>query len=175
MVLQGSPCAAKPCLQPFWEEEEVVSHAGGSWGQTGVHSSPATTTQPPSLGLDEPWQSIAAAEGRPCSPCSSTPSPCPPSKPQVSCRFPGESSIFPRQCFPTHSHQANLIKLPPNLCAKVVRNARAVFQKKYESKRPQAHKVSGRRFSGAARLCLPAAGITQPLRSAAAATWGWFV
>lgn len=33
----------------------------------------------------------------------------------------------------TPCHQANLITLPPNLCAKVVRNARAIFQRKYES------------------------------------------
>lgn len=79
--------------------------------------------------------------------------------------LPGRELRHPcRQCIPTPSHQANLIKLPPNLCAKVVRNARAVFHKKYESERPQARKVSGRRLSGAARLCLPAAGITQPRR-----------
>lgn len=56
----------------------------------------------------------------------------------------GELHLPCRQCIPTPSHQANLIKLPPNLCAKVGRNARAVFHKKYESKRSRARKVSGR-------------------------------
>lgn len=62
--------------------------------------------------------------------------------------LPGRELHLPRrQCIPTPSHQENLIKLPPNLCAKVVRNTRAVFHKKYESERSQARKVSGRRFT----------------------------
>lgn len=112
----------------------VISRGGGSQGQTGVCSSSATS-QLSSVGPGEPWRSVAAAGGRPCRPRSSAASPPrQPSPPR-----PGRELHLPRrQCVPTPSHRANLIKLPPNLCAKVVRNARAVFHEKYESEQPQA-------------------------------------